>query len=164
MAEHPDVARLRRALNARREAATNDDDAALLDGLFADDVVWHGAANDSGSATGKADVIGLWNAFARAGAGAPSVDVAEVYADGEHGAGLLELTVDGVGKVRQATLFHMSSDGKVDELWGLPTDRAIVDAAAKGEPVPAHPNVAIFLAAEEARQRSEFGPEDTATI
>ena len=92
MAEHPDVARLRRALNARRQATTTDDDVALLEELFADDVVWHGAANDSGDARGKADVIGLWNAFAKPGDRAPSIDVGEVYADGEHGAALLELS------------------------------------------------------------------------
>jgi quercetin dioxygenase-like cupin family protein/ketosteroid isomerase-like protein len=164
VAEHPDVDRFRRALNARREAATSDDDVALLDGLFADDIVWHGAASGSGEAKGKADVIGLWNAFAKAGEGTPTIDVADVYADGEHAAALLELSVDGVGQVRQANIFHMNSEGKVAELWGLPPDRAIVEATAKGEPVPEHPNVATFLAAEEARQRSEFGPDDTATI
>jgi quercetin dioxygenase-like cupin family protein len=163
VAEHPDVARLRRALNARLEATTSDDDAALLDELFADGVVWHGAANGTGEARGKADVIGLWNAFAKGGGG-PSIDVGEVYADGEHGAALLELSSDGGGKVRQAIIFHMDADGKVAELWGLPTDQAIVEAAEKGEPVAEHPNVATFLAAEEARQRSEFGPDDTATI
>ena len=66
--------------------------------------------------------------------------------------------------MRQALLFHTTPEGKVSELWGLPTDKAIADAGAKGEPVPAHPNTATFLAAEEARQRSEFGPEDTAKI
>jgi quercetin dioxygenase-like cupin family protein len=163
VAEHPDVVRLRRALNARREATTSADDTALLDELFADDIVWHGAASGSGEAKGKADVIELWNAFAQAGGGAPVIEVDEVYADGEHGAALLEFS-SGAGTVRQATLFHMNGDGKVSELWGLPTDQAIADAAEKGESVPEHPNVAPFLAAEEARQRSEFGPEDTATI
>jgi quercetin dioxygenase-like cupin family protein len=138
------------------------DDTAFLDGLFADDVVWHGAANDAGEARGKHDVLAAWNGFARAGG--PSVEVGEVYADGEHGAALLELSSDGGGTVRQATIVHMDADGKIAELWGLPTDHAIAEAAAKGGPVAEHPNVATFLAAEEARQRSEFGPEDTATI
>ena len=159
MSEHPDVERIRGALNARRAATPSDGDAALLDELLADDVVWHGAPNGSGDAKGKADVVALWNAFGQAG-----VEVGEVYADGEHAAGIVEVSAGAAGKVRQATIFHMNGDGKVAELWGMPSDSAIAAAVATGEPVPAHPNVATFLAAEEARQRSEFGPEDTATI
>ena len=104
-------------------------------------------------------MVALWNAFGQAG-----VEVGDVYADGEHAAGIVEVSTGAAGKVRQATIFHMNADGKVAELWGMPSDSAIAAAVATGEPVPAHPNVATFLAAEEARQRSEFGPEDTATI
>src|SRR4051812_13280202 len=162
MAEHPDVERLRRALSLRGNSMLGPESIAQLEELLADDVVWHGAANEAGAASGKAEVASLWNEFA----GNPDVDgvaVGDVYADGEHAAALLEVSVGGAGTVRQATIFHMSG-GKIEALWGLPTDRAIADAAASGTSVTPHPNVATFLAAEEARQRSEFGPEDTATI
>ena len=159
MSEHPDVERIRGVLNARGATAPSDGDGALLDELLADEVVWHGAPGRSGDARGKADVASLWNAFAETG-----VEVGEVYADGEHAAGIVEISGGAAGKVRQATIFHMNGDGKIAELWGLPSDSVIASAIETGEPVPAHPNVATFLAAEEARQRSEFGPEDTALI
>ena len=54
MSEHPDVERIRGALNARRAATPSDGDAALLDELLADDVVWHGAPNGAGDAEGRA--------------------------------------------------------------------------------------------------------------
>lgn len=165
MAEHPDVERFRRALAVRNEAAPSADDVALLESLLADDVVWHGAPKESGGdATGRTEVMALWNAFAKSGGGAPGVEAEEVYADGAHAVALVEISADGSGKVRQAILAHMNPDRKITELWGLPSDRAIADAAGRGEPVPEHRNVAPFLAAEEARQRSEFGPEDMALI
>ena len=82
-------------------------------------------------------MVALWNAFGQAG-----VEVGEVYADGEHAAGIVEVSAGAAGKVRQATIFHMNADGKVAELWGMPSDSAIASAVATGEPVPAHPNVA----------------------
>lgn len=164
MAEHPDVQRFRQALELRRRVALDSGDEVLLDGLFADDVVWHGAANASGETSGKTGVIGLWNAFAKQGGGTPGIEVGDVYADGVHAAAVLEFSAGDVGTVRQACIFHLSSEGKVSELWSLPTDSAIVAAAAAGTPVPEHRNLAPFRAAEEARQRSTFGPEDTAII
>lgn len=163
MALHPDVQRFRQALELRLRVAFDSGDEALLDGLFTDDVAWHGAANASGEASGKAEVIELWNAFAKQGGGA-TVAVGDVYADGVHAAAVLELTPTGVGAVRQASIFHMGSEGRCSELWSLPTDGAIMAAAAAGAPVPEHRNLAVFRAAEEARQRSTFGPEDTAII
>ena len=76
-------------------------------------------------------MIALWNAFGQAG-----VEVGEVYADGEHAAGIVEVSAGAAGKVRQATIFHMNGDGKVSELWGMPSDSAIASAVATGEPVP----------------------------
>src|SRR5438105_5543716 len=76
MAEHPDVQRFRRALDARGSSTVDAETAELLDELFADDVVWHGAAS------GKDEVIAKWNALARNGG--PAIEVDEVYADGIH--------------------------------------------------------------------------------
>ena len=164
MAEHPAVESIRRALTARGQATLSDDDAAFLDSFLADDVVWHGAGGSGGEARGKAEVVALWTAVATAGGGALTAGVSEVYSDGNHGAGIVQYSGGpGTGDVRQANLLHLK-DGRATELWGIPTDAAIIEALAAGTPVPQHPNTATFLAAEEARQRSEFGPDDLATI
>jgi uncharacterized protein len=162
VAEHANVQRLRRALAARRWATLAADDEALLQELFADDVVWHGAPADP---AGREAVIAEWNAFARSGNGAPRVAVGEVYADGHHGVAVLELSdAGGLRRVPQGLVFHLDGDGKVDELWGLPTDRAIVDAFAAGAPVPEHPNLPLFRLAEETRERNTFDPADVANL
>jgi NAD(P)-dependent dehydrogenase (short-subunit alcohol dehydrogenase family)/ketosteroid isomerase-like protein len=151
-----------RALEARRRAKLEADDLALLNELLADDAVWHGAGKED--TRGKDELINRWNEFARDGGKAPQIEVADVYSDGTHVVGVLELS-DGTGKtVRQANVFHLDADGKATEVWGLPADSAIADAFAKGETVSEHPNVARFRAAEEARARNTFGPDDVALI
>lgn len=163
MAVHPDVARFTRALEARGSSTPSDDDLAFLDELFADDVIWHGAANGGGNdVQGKDQVVSSWNAFANQ-AGVSVTGASDVYADGVHAAGIVDYTVDGAGSVRQAHIVHLKS-GKVTEVWGLPTDQAIAEAAEKKQPVPVHPNVEHFRAAEEARQRSVFDESDNAII
>jgi ketosteroid isomerase-like protein len=168
MAEHPNVDRFRRALDARRRATLGSDDKELLEGLFADDVVWHGAANGAAEGVHGSDhVVALWNALARAGDGAPRIDVGDVYADGSHGIAVLELSAGGAHghrAIAQGYVFHLNAAGKVTELWGLPTDRAIVDAFSAGAAVPEHRNLPLFRTAEETRQRNTFEPEDMANL
>ena len=119
MSEHPDVERIRGALNARGAATPSDGDAALLDELLADDVVWHGAPNGSGEARGRR-MIALWNAFGP-GRGRGRRGLRRRRARGRHRRGI----GGRAGQVRQATIFHMNADGKVAELWGMPSDSAI---------------------------------------
>jgi quercetin dioxygenase-like cupin family protein len=157
VAEHPDVDRLRRALGARRGSSAAPDDAAALDDLLADDVVWH-AASDGGDDNGKVEVTARWTG------GGPGVEVDEVYADGEHAVALVDRDARGAGTIRQAIVAHLGTDGKVTGLWALPSEAAVVEAAASGRPVPEHPNLAPLLAAQHARARSEFGPEDMQAI
>jgi NAD(P)-dependent dehydrogenase (short-subunit alcohol dehydrogenase family)/ketosteroid isomerase-like protein len=153
--------KVRGALAARGRTSLEEDDAALLEDVLAHDVVWRGAANSQGVARGKQEVISLWNALAKNGAGVEAGDV--VYADGLHAVGVLELSADGNAPVRQANVFH-AKDGKVTELWGLPADNAVLSAFANGSAVPEHPNTARFRAAEEARARNVFSADDLAAI
>jgi hypothetical protein len=150
VAEHPDVQRFRQAL----EGGTG----SSLEDLFADDVVWHGAAADGDEARGKDEVAGLLS-----GSGGPGRAVKEVYADGVHTVGWLERG-DGGRTLQQALVFHLDGDGKVTELWSLPTDREVADALAGGEEVPDHRNLPVFRTAEETRGRNSFEPEDLANI
>jgi hypothetical protein len=159
LAEHRNVGRLRRALEARRASAVTGEDRAVLEDVLADHVVWHGVEGVSG----KAGVIEHWNAFARRADSGSSIAVGAVYADGLHAAALLELSLEG-RVARQANIFHIDGNGRIAAIWGLPSEQAIVGSLASGRPVPEHPRLATFLAAEKARQRSEFGPDDVATI
>lgn len=58
MAEHPDVDRLRRALEARSDTSPG---RGLRD-LLAEEVTWHGGPD--GEASGRDDVVRSWNALA----------------------------------------------------------------------------------------------------
>jgi len=148
VAEHPDVQRFRRALEARTDPSVQD--------LFADDVVWHGAGA-GGDTRGKDEVVQQWG-----DAGGPGLDVKEVYADGVHTVGWLRRDDDG-RTVEQAVVFHMS-DGKATEIWSVPSEREIADAVASGGGVPDHRNLPVFRTAEETRGRNTFEPEDLANI
>jgi hypothetical protein len=66
-------------------------------------------------------------------------------------------------EVEQAVIFHVA-DGKVTELWSLPTDRDIADAFARGEPVPEHRYLEVFHVAEDTRERNTFEPQDLENI
>jgi ketosteroid isomerase-like protein len=71
---------------------------------------------------------------------------------------------NGGQKVDQALVFHLGGDGRVTELWSLPTERAIADALTRGEPLPEHRHLPVFRTAEETRARNTFEPDDLANI
>ena len=134
MAEHPDVQRFSRALEA-------PDDSSLQD-LLADGAVWHGADSDGGGGSERS--------------------VSEVYADGVHTVAWLDRSANG-RQEQQAVVFHMDGD-KATEAWSIPTDAEIADALDHGHPVPDHRNLPVFRTAEETRGRNTFEPEDLANI
>jgi NAD(P)-dependent dehydrogenase (short-subunit alcohol dehydrogenase family)/ketosteroid isomerase-like protein len=154
-----------RALTVRGQVTADDEDTALLADVFADDVVWHGAPGAPGEGvSGKEHVARLWNAVAREGGRAARIVEGDaVYADGTHVVGVLEVADDGT-TIRQANILHLNDDGKATEVWTIPSDDAVAGALGNGEPVPEHPNLVTFRAAEEARARNTFGPEDLASI
>lgn len=156
MAEHPDAARFRRVLERRSDTAQDANGAEALDEAFSDDVAWTGGPD--GATRGKSAVLARWGEATPA-----AVDVVEVYADGEHVVGVTEAVANGT-RVKQVTVCHVGPDGKVSELWTLPTDREVASALQTGVPVREHRNLARFRAAEEARARNEFGHEDIALI
>jgi len=168
-AESPAIAaRYRQVLAARGASTLSVDDVALLEDLFPDYALWHGAGQDTADgAHGRDDLVELWNEVARGDGPAVQVEVADVYADGKHVVGILEFSA-GAGDerrtVRQANIFHLDGEGKASELWRLPSDTAISQSFATGEPIPEHPNVANFRAAEEARARNSFDTEDLGLI
>ena len=144
MAEHLDVQRFRRALEAGKTERPDQPDGSVLDDLFADSVVWHDTAS------GKEEVIDRWRAWAREGMRA---EVGGVYADGLHT----------IATVEQALIFHLDN-GRVTEFWSLPTEAVVAAALVSGEDVPAHPYMEVFESAEATRERNTFEPEDIANI
>ncbi len=153
------------ALAARGSATMNADDTALVAGLLADDVVWHGVEGASAEGIkGRDEVAARWNAFASTGERAVRVaDGEPVYTDGTHVVGVLELANGGTA-IRQANLFHLDADGKVSAIWGIPSEDAVAKALANGDSIPEHPNLVRFRTAEEARARNTFGADDLALI
>ena len=148
--------RFRAALEARTSATPP---AGVLDGAFAANAVWHGAGADGADLTGVDAMASQWGVLAGSG----DVRVVDVFADDTHVVGIVEVS-SGSTSVRQANLIHLGADGKGTDMWGIPTDAAVVQALATGQAPPEHPNVSVFRAAEEARARNEFGPDDLAII
>jgi NAD(P)-dependent dehydrogenase (short-subunit alcohol dehydrogenase family) len=150
-AEAAQAERFRRALEARGRTTLEDADRALLAELFTPGTVWHGATAD---ARGRDEIIGRWNELAARG----NIEVGTVYADGTHVVGVLEVPGGDGATVKQANVFHTNAEGQVTDVWSLPGNAAVT----AGE--PEHPNVAPFRAAEEARARNTFGPDDMVHI
>jgi len=111
---------------------------AQLGQLLTDDVVWHGGAPGGADVEGKDQVLAAW-------ASGESPEVTDVYLDDLHAVALANVS----GAARQAIVMHLEEDGKVTQIWAM---------------APEHPNLAVFLAAEEARARSQFDDADMALI
>jgi enoyl-[acyl-carrier-protein] reductase (NADH) len=161
------AAKFRAALEARGKSSLEAADIALIGEAMSGDAVWHGAGRTAPEdPRGTEELVKHWNELASADGG-PRVEVGDVYADGTHVIAVLGFTTgDGSAArtVRQVNIFHLGGDGKATEAWAVPADGAVAAALAAGGAAPEHPNVAIFRAAEEARARNTFGPEDVAHI
>jgi NAD(P)-dependent dehydrogenase (short-subunit alcohol dehydrogenase family)/ketosteroid isomerase-like protein len=152
--------RFRKALEARGRTMLEDSDSALLDELVADNAVWHGAE------AGKAELVRTWNALALERTAGATIEVGDVYADGTHVVGVLAFSGAGNGQlpIRQAMIFHLDDEGRASEIWSVPAESEVAEALASGKPPDDHPNLATFRAAEEARARNRFGPDDLGDI
>jgi hypothetical protein len=143
------------ALKLRGANTPSADDQTQIDAVVAEDAIWHGTAQ------GRTDIAANW-----AGDGSSTTDIGTVYADGNHVVASLVRTGSN-GKqtaVRQAMIFHLNEAGVATDMWSLPPESAVLQALTTGELPPAHPNVAIFRAAEEARARNIFNDEDMVAI
>jgi NAD(P)-dependent dehydrogenase (short-subunit alcohol dehydrogenase family) len=147
--------RFRNVLGLRAHAELADADASLLEELVADDAAWHGAD------IGKAELVGRWNELARGGT---TVEPGDVYTDGTHVVGVASVGLDGRRPIRQATILHLDGAGKISAAWNVPANHEVAAALADGREPEQHANVATFRAAEEARSRNTFGPEDLGHI
>jgi ketosteroid isomerase-like protein len=121
MAEHPNIARIRDGY-----AAFAKGDFAVLNDLFAEDLLWHDAGRNqlSGEYRGREAVYGLFGKLIEVTEGSFHIDLHAVLADDEHGVALVVITASRGGmsiEVNEAHVFHMR-DGRVVEFWNASTD------------------------------------------
>jgi len=126
MAEHPNVTRIKDGY-----AASAKGDFAVLNDLFADDVVWHvGGRNQlTRDYRGRDEVYGFFGSLLELTEGSFHIDLHAIFADDEHGVALVATSASRGGKsfrINEAHVFHLH-DGRVTEFWDASTDEYALD-------------------------------------
>jgi uncharacterized protein len=126
MAGHPNIARIRDGY-----AAFAKGDFAVLNDLFAEDLVWHESGQNqlAGDYLGRDAVYEFFGRLMEVTEGSFSLDVHAILADDEHGVALVTSTASRAGRtatVNDAHVFHLR-DGKVVEFWAASTDQYAID-------------------------------------
>jgi SnoaL-like domain len=131
MAEHPNVARIRRGYDIRSTStAFSDSDWDEIKGLFHENLVYHGQGTSryAQDFTGRDEFFAVERQFAERST--MHQEVQEIYADDVHA--IVTVVVEAQnGDVkatwREAEVFHFDADGKVSDTWGIPMDQEVVD-------------------------------------
>lgn len=126
MAEHPNVTRMKDGY-----AAFAKGDFAVLDDLFADDVVWHvGGRNQlTKDYRGRDEIYGFFGRLLELTEGSFHIDLHTLFADDEHGVALITTSASRGGKsvrINEAHVYHLR-DGKVTEFWDATTNGYALD-------------------------------------
>ena len=126
MAEHPNVARLKDGYAAFAKA-----DFAVLNDLFAEDLLWHGGGRSqlAGEFRGRAAVYEYLGKVMEVTEGTFHLDLHAVFADDEHGVVLVVTTASRGGRsvtTNDVHVFHLRG-GKVVEFWDASTDQYAFD-------------------------------------
>jgi uncharacterized protein len=126
MAEHSNVARIKDGY-----AAFAKGEFAVLNDLFAEDLLWHepGQSQIAGDYRGREAVYGLFGKLMEVTEGSLRVELDSVFADDEHAVALVVLTASRgslSAQVNAAQVFHMR-DGEVVEFWSVPADQNALD-------------------------------------
>jgi uncharacterized protein len=134
MAEHPNVQRIRDAYAA---FSVGDLTAALKD--LAPKAVFHfnGRGPLSGDRKGADDITAALIGAFELTAGTQKLDIASVYADDDHGVVVLRETAsrpDGATlDIDEVHLLKIDREGRITDLWDLPSDPGIHDRFFDGE-------------------------------
>ena len=131
MAEHPNVANIRRGLLLRKERQPTQEDFEFLFNLFHEDVVWHGSGS---SAMWAQDFVGRDAVFQAFGqietSGSFERELKQVFADDHHAVALVRNDVyigDTHMQWNEVMVFHLNAEGKITEFWGIHEDGDAVD-------------------------------------
>jgi ketosteroid isomerase-like protein len=129
MAEHPNVALVRRALQAMTETDMSkaEEEMAIVDAVLADDIVWHeiGVAEPR---RGKTELQAAMMEGARDWTIA--YEIHDVVANDEHAIALGTATATRGGRTleyRTAEILHIKN-GKATERWAFSDDTAAITA------------------------------------
>ena len=129
MAEHPNVARVRRAMQAMTEQDMSkaQEEMAIVDAFMADDIVWHEIGRTE-PRRGKDEL----RAAMMSGARDYSIayELHDVVANDDHAIALGSATATRGGVTltyRTAEIFHMR-DGRATERWAFSDDTAAIIA------------------------------------
>jgi ketosteroid isomerase-like protein len=131
MAEHPNVARIRRGYDIRGESTDfSEEDRAEIEDLFAEDLVYHGQGTSRFSQDfhGRDQFFEVERRFAQL-AGMRQ-EVLQVFANEAHAVVVAQVHVERDGKEttwKEAELFRFDENGKVTDTWGIPVDQEAVD-------------------------------------
>jgi ketosteroid isomerase-like protein len=123
MAEHPNVARVRAAYAAFDKA---DLDGALAD--LADDAVFHftGEGPNSGDHKGREAIEAALVSNYQLTGGTQKLEIHDIFADDARAVIVLRETaerVDGATlDMEESHVLAINADGKITDLWDLPTD------------------------------------------
>ncbi len=128
MAEHPNVAFVRRAMQAMNEMDMSkaEEEMAVVDAFMADDIVWHeiGRAEPR---RGKDELRASMSEFSDT---TIKYDLHDVVANDDHAIALGTATATRNGKTleyRTAEIFHIR-DGRATERWAFSDDTAAIIA------------------------------------
>ena len=123
---HPNEDRIRQGYEGFAKG-----DLQALDGLFADDIVWHvgGRSPLAGDYKGTDEVFGFFAKLMERSGGTFRVDVHDILANDEHGVVFVHSRGQREGKTLGDNTLHafQLENGKVKEFWGYPGDQYAVD-------------------------------------
>jgi ketosteroid isomerase-like protein len=132
LAEHPNVANIRRGLLLRKEREPTQEDFDFLYNLFDEDVVWHGGGTSEMWANGVRGRDAVFQQFGQLeAAGSFQRDLLHVLADDVHAVALVHNDVhmgDTHMEWYESMVFHLNPEGKITEFWGIHEDAEAVDA------------------------------------
>ena len=128
MAEHPNVALVRRAMAAMNEMDMSraDEEMAVVEAFMDDDIVWH----EIGRAEPRRGKDELRASMGEMGDATIKYDVHDVIANDEHAVVLGTATAtrgDRTLEYRTAEIFHIRG-GKATERWAFSDDTAAIEA------------------------------------
>ena len=131
MAEHPNVANIRRGLLLRKEREPTPEDFEFLFNLFDEDVVWHGGGTSEMWSEGYRGRDAVFQAFGQLeSSGSFERELKQVFADDDHAVALVRNDVHIGGTHMQwseVMVFHLNAEGKITEFWGIHEDADAVD-------------------------------------
>lgn len=121
MAEHANVDRIKDGY-----AAFAKGDFAVLNELFAEDLLWHNPGRNqlAGDYRGREAVYGLFGRLMEITEGSFQLEVQAVFADDERGVALVVSSASRGGQSAEATDAHIFrlTDGQVVEFWNASTN------------------------------------------